>query len=300
MSTDDVLRDLVAPLLQVIEPALQGVVQSTPAPDALRDAMAWALEGGGKRIRPCLTLASCQAAGGDPRQALPQALALELIHTYSLVHDDLPELDNDDVRRGRPAVHARFGHDMGLLAGDGLLTLAFEVLARDAESPAMAARRIRSVQVLARCAGVSGMVGGQVLDIRRVTDTPDAMRAMHAGKTGALFVAAAHMGAIAAGASQSLEDRLRTFGEVIGRAFQVGDDLEDFAAMDARGGDHEALVNWAARWGVDSALAQVEEAVAQAHRALDHLPGDATLLRALADWNLTRARAAAQALRPPA
>src|SRR5688572_9269074 len=161
MSTS--LDELWRGLRERIESRLGEYLQPLPdCPPKLRDAMAYSLEAGGKRLRPVLVLLACDACGGDPEAALPAACALEMIHTYSLVHDDLPAMDDDDLRRGRPTNHKVFGEAQAILAGDGLLTLAFEVLARDIQPPAVAAKCCAE---LARAAGAVGMVGGQSDDI---------------------------------------------------------------------------------------------------------------------------------------
>jgi geranylgeranyl pyrophosphate synthase len=289
------LTETLAPWLALVEPALQRAADAFVGPDDLVAAMRHALRGGGKRMRPCMTLAACAAAGGRPEDALAEGVALELVHTYSLVHDDLPAMDNDLVRRGLPTVHAQFGHAMGILAGDALLTSAFEQLGLGVVDAAHAHRRLRALVALTHASGSDGMVGGQVLDIAMRAPTRDGMRAMHAGKTGALFVAACRMGAIAAGATPTVEDALSRFGAAIGRAFQVGDDIEDLLELGQAGGDHEAEVNWAAAFGVLEAHDVVAAEVDAARHALTQLPGPTAALHALADWTLERARAAAAA-----
>lgn len=291
------LGQAIAPLLQLVEPALQAAADAFEGPDTLVDAMRHSLQGGGKRIRPCIVLASAIAVGADPARALPEAVALELVHTYSLVHDDLPAMDNDLVRRGLPTVHAKYGHAMGILAGDALLTIAFQILADGIlQGGAPNPHRIRSVQALAVAAGANGMVGGQVLDIAMREPTREALRHMHEGKTGALFVAATRMGAIAAGATPEMEDRLVQFGDAIGRAFQVGDDIEDLLDLGNSGGEHEDQVNWAARFGVQEAVDIVIAETERARQAIAQLPGDTSALRVMADWTAQRARDAAAAL----
>lgn len=291
------LGQAIAPLLHIVEPALQAAATAFQGPDALVDAMRHSLKGGGKRIRPCMVLASAIAAGAEPSRALPEAIALELVHTYSLVHDDLPAMDNDLLRRGLPTVHAKYGHAMGILAGDALLTVAFQVLTDGIlQGGAPAPSRIRSIQALAVAAGANGMVGGQVLDIAMREPTRDELRHMHEGKTGALFVAATRMGAIAAGASADIEDRLVQFGDAIGRAFQVGDDIEDLLELGKSGGEHEDQVNWAARFGVQEAVDIVITETERARQAIAPLPGDTAALRIMADWTAQRARDAAAAL----
>ncbi|MGQ0635289.1 MAG: polyprenyl synthetase family protein [Planctomycetaceae bacterium] len=198
-----------------------------PAPAQLREAMAYSLLAEGKRLRPILVLLAADACGGDVEAAFPAACAIEMVHTYSLIHDDLPAMDNDELRRGRPTNHVVFGEALAILAGDALLTLAFEVLANDIHPPAIAAACCAD---LARAAGLCGMVGGQVGDLEaegRTLATTDELEAIHTRKTGALLASALTMGARVAGAHSETVERLALFGRKIGLAFQITDDLLD-------------------------------------------------------------------------
>jgi geranylgeranyl pyrophosphate synthase len=192
----------------------------------LVEAMRYAVQGGGKRIRPLLTLATADALGADVVAVVPAACAVELIHAYSLVHDDLPAMDDDDLRRGRPTLHVAFDEATAILAGDALLTLAFERLAT---SPLPPEHRIAMVQCLAAAAGWQGMVGGQAFDMAATGQrlTLDALERMHRGKTGALLAAAVSLGAIGAGANDRTKGLLDEFARAIGLAFQIVDDLLD-------------------------------------------------------------------------
>ncbi|MCC6407501.1 MAG: polyprenyl synthetase family protein [Planctomycetes bacterium] len=194
-----------------------------PTAGSLADAMRYALFAPGKRLRPSLVLLVCEGLGGDASRAARPAAAVEMLHTYSLVHDDLPCMDDDALRRGQPTCHVVFGEALALLAGDALLTAAFEVLA---ESPSEHAAR--SVAVLARAAGAEGMVRGQVLDLSLApgADVREVL-AMHALKTGALIAAACELGALAAGANASEQARVRVFGAELGKLFQAVDDVLD-------------------------------------------------------------------------
>jgi geranylgeranyl diphosphate synthase type II len=189
--------------------------------------MRYSLTAGGKRIRPALCLAACEAAGGDDARAIAPAVAVELVHTYSLIHDDLPCMDDDDLRRGRPTNHRVFGEAIAVLAGDALLTRAFGVLA-EADLPEGV--RTEMIRTLAGAAGSRGMVGGQALDLAaegsEVVD-PSAVRYIHACKTGALFGAACRLGGLAAEAGAETVGKLGALGEKIGLAFQIVDDLLD-------------------------------------------------------------------------
>jgi geranylgeranyl diphosphate synthase type II len=193
-------------------------------PGGLAKAMRYSLLAGGKRLRPLLLLASAEACGAEPRSLLEAACALECVHTYSLIHDDLPALDDDDLRRGRPTCHKVFGEAMAILAGDGLLTLAFELVGGLRVAPA---RKAEASVLLARAAGCSGMVAGQVLDLqaegRRLSAA--GLKAVHAGKTGALLTAALECGAVLAGAAAGRRQALRACGKCLGLAFQITDDI---------------------------------------------------------------------------
>jgi geranylgeranyl diphosphate synthase type II len=215
-------------------------------PPGLNDAMRYSLLAGGKRLRPMLVLAAAEACGtrvglspeDSGRLAMPAACAIELIHTYSLIHDDLPSMDNDTMRRGRPTSHVVHGEAMAILAGDGLLTEAFALLARDHDAnttanPAELGRRtLQVVRIVAEAAGSAGMVGGQVLDLEAASNqgTPfdrESLRAMHARKTGALIRGSAVAGAVMAGADEAMTSAVDAYGESIGLAFQIVDDILD-------------------------------------------------------------------------
>jgi len=194
--------------------------------DVMLDAMAYSLSNGGKRIRPMLTLEFCRLCGGDCMKAMPFAVALEMIHTYSLIHDDLPCMDNDDMRRGKPSSHKVYGEANALLAGDGLLTLAFETaLSANVESE----KKAKAAYELAKAAGVSGMIGGQVMDLANEEKTAslDEIKAAEVLKTGALIKVAATLGCIAAGADDEHRNAAETFCSNIGLAFQIVDDILD-------------------------------------------------------------------------
>ena len=196
-------------------------------PPRLREAMAYSLLAGGKRLRPLLTLLACEAAGCDPETALPAACAVEMIHTYSLIHDDLPALDNDDLRRGRPTNHKVYGEALAIMAGDALLTLAFEVLARDVQPPAVAAACCAE---LASAAGDCGMVGGQVVDLEAEQlglSTVAELEAIHRRKTGRLITCALLLGGRIAQLPAAKLEVLKKFGQAVGLAFQITDDLLD-------------------------------------------------------------------------
>jgi len=218
----------------LIETALAGYLQrESDVPPALLEAMRYCLLGGGKRLRPLLVLLAAEACGGHVQIALPAACAVEMVHCYSLVHDDLPSMDNDDLRRGRPTAHKQFGEATAILVGDALLTLAFQVLADEVQPADLA---VECSRVLAHAAGAAGMVGGQLEDLaweHRDGGGLDVLQDIHRRKTGALFGAAVRMGGLiglhdssAQGASATLA-ALDRFASELGLAFQISDDLLD-------------------------------------------------------------------------
>ena len=215
-------------LRERVNARLEKYVEQAPGvPLRLQEAMSYSLLAGGKRLRPILVLLACEACGGELEGALPAACAIEMVHTYSLIHDDLPAMDNDDLRRGRPTNHVVFGEALAILAGDGLLTLAFEALARDV-SPAETA--VACCADLARAAGMAGMVAGQVADLEaegRSMSSLDELEGIHRRKTGALLASALTMGARIGRAGNEDLHRLASFGRCLGLAFQITDDLLD-------------------------------------------------------------------------
>jgi len=213
---------------QQVNAALEKIFQNFPAQQTLIQAMQYSLMAGGKRIRPVLCLGASEAVGGKPEDALLAACALEMIHTYSLIHDDLPAMDDDDLRRGKPTCHIAFDEATAILAGDALLTLAFEVLASaSAGGGEPAVKWLKVIQIIAAAAGCQGMIQGQMLDIasegRRLS--AEELESMHSLKTGALIEASVNCGALIADADAHQLQMLRTFARNIGLAFQVTDDI---------------------------------------------------------------------------
>jgi geranylgeranyl diphosphate synthase, type II len=271
------------------------VPQESVDPPAIHKAMRYSLFAGGKRVRPLLAIATAEAVTDRAEGIEHAACSLELIHTYSLIHDDLPALDNDDLRRGRPTCHKVFGDAMAILAGDSLLTLAFEVLAKvpnvDAE------RRIRLVAELATASGtVGGMIGGQVNDIQGEGQPPTAklLESIHRAKTGALLRASVRMGAVYAGASEQQFAALTSFGEHVGLAFQIVDDVLDVeqssetlgktAGKDAQ----QQKITFPAVYGLDKSRVMAEQEGVAAHAALDMFGTRAQRLREIADLIVQR------------
>ena len=252
----------------------------------LQEAMRYSLLSGGKRVRPVMTLAFCDMLGGQWREALPFACALELVHTYSLIHDDLPCMDDDDLRRGRPTCHKVYGETMAVLAGDALQGEAFGLIAA---APAMTAQqRIDAVAVLSAACGGGGMVAGQVLDVDHLAQGETDLRRLHRLKTGAMLQAAAELGCVAAGADYGLRQRARDYGCHIGLAFQVRDDVLDVVADQEElgkpiGSDRaEGKRTFVDLLGLEACQALVAEETAKAKAALADLPDSGFLLN-LAD-----------------
>jgi len=257
-------------------------------PPQLAEAMRHSLLGGGKRLRPILALLAAEACGADPMLALPAACALEMVHTYSLIHDDLPCMDDDDLRRGRPTCHKVFGEATALLAGDSLLTLAFEVLSRDVQPRSVAAE---CVLTLAEGAGPSGMAGGQMADLEaegRTDVTLEKLEAIHRRKTGALLRASLRIGGIIAGADPETLQALDAYGVAVGLAFQIVDDLLDVQGDETKLGKRVNKDQDLGKWtypgllGLEGSRRRARELADEAVEVLAALGGRGERLRALA------------------
>jgi geranylgeranyl diphosphate synthase type II len=262
-------------------------------PARLAEAMRYGLLAPGKRLRPMLVLLAAEACGGDTDAVLPAACAVEMIHAYSLVHDDLPAMDDDDLRRGRPTCHKAFGEATAILAGDALLTLAFEVLARHTQPPAVAAE---CCALLAQAAGCSALVGGQADDLAGEFSNGGLaqLEAIHRRKTGAMMLVSLQLGAIVAGANEGQLAALTKYGQCLGLAFQITDDLLDVRgeteAMGKRVGkdsDHGKLT-FPGILGIEESTRRAEALVAEACQALTELEPNAQGLHALAHYVLHR------------
>ena len=282
--------------LSMVEEALRKALPQPPKNSLtgpVTESMGYSLFVGGKRIRPVLTLAFCDLCGGRPETALPFACAVEMIHTYSLIHDDLPCMDDDDLRRGKPANHKVYGEAMALLAGDGLLTKAFETALAFA-GPSSAA--LEGARILAQCAGADGMVGGQCIDLNSEGKDVDLalLREMDLGKTVALISAACQMGCVAAEAGEERLKSARSYAEGIGMAFQIRDDILDVLGDAATLGKNVGMDgardkrNYVSLLGVEKAQQLVDSFTAQAEQALDSFPGDTNFLKGLARQLATR------------
>jgi geranylgeranyl diphosphate synthase type II len=290
------LRDYLSEQLQQVdaEPDRLTPSENTP-PQTIHRAMRYSLFAGGKRIRPILCMEAARAVSDRPVGVVSAACALELVHTYSLIHDDLPALDNDDLRRGRPTCHKVFGEAMAILAGDALLTLAFQVLG--SLEQADDSRRARMVLELATAAGTpGGMIAGQVCDLEGEGKTPDPLllESIHRAKTGALLRASVRIGAIYAGAGDRELAALSSFGEHIGLAFQIVDDLldveESSATLGKTAGKDAAQhkITFPAVYGIEESRRMAEGERERAHIAAACFGERAQRLRELADFIVRR------------
>ncbi len=276
--------------LQRIEAALEHFIpaREDSLSKTVNAAMRYTLLDGGKRVRAVMTLAFAALCGGREEDAMPYACAIEMVHAYSLIHDDLPCMDDDDIRRGKPSNHKVFGEAQALIAGDGLLTKAFETaLCPEAVQAIGAERAARAAYVLAECAGETGMVGGQCIDLETEEKpaTLETLREMDIGKTSNLFMAACMMGVIAGGGTESEIEAAKEYALHIGLAFQIRDDILDAVGDAAELGKSTGvdLQNGRGTYvtilGVERAQELVEENTAMALQILEIFPGDKTFLR---------------------
>lgn len=258
------------------------------ADDVVSQAMRYSVENGGKRIRPALLLEFCRVCGGDYKKAMPFACALEMIHTYSLIHDDLPCMDNDDFRRGKPSCHIAFGEEYALLAGDALLTLAFETAMK---SNLSAEITVKAAKKLAKAAGVMGMVGGQVLDLQnegKKVGVSDLQKTDEL-KTGELIRAACVLGCVCAGADDKKIAAAKKYAHDIGIAFQIVDDILDVTSDEETlgkpiGSDEENQKStYVSLLGIEKSRKTAEELTLNAQKALDAFDGDVTSLKDFAE-----------------
>ena len=273
-----------------------GLASLSCTDSVLAEAMNYALTNGGKRLRPYLVYITCEALGGSREQANTAAIAIEMLHSYSLVHDDLPAMDDDDLRRGKPTCHIVYGEATAILVGDALLTAAFELLANACELTEH--QRLKLIQLLSKAAGASGMVAGQSIDLSHVGQymNLEQLSNMHRHKTGALIQAAVLMGAVCAQTEiePRLENALIQYAEAIGLAFQVQDDILDIK------GDPELLgkpqgadialnkPTYPALLGLDGAQQEADRLIAKAHLALQEVDANTEKLASLADFIVNR------------
>jgi geranylgeranyl diphosphate synthase, type II len=281
----------------IVEQALDQSI-AIARPEKIYEAMRYSLLAGGKRLRPILCLATCDLMGGTEAMAMPTACALEMIHTMSLIHDDLPAMDNDDFRRGKPTNHKVYGDDIAILAGDGLLAYAFEYVATQTKNVAPE-NIIRVVAALGRTVGAAGLVGGQVLDLEsegKADITAETLSFIHTHKTGALLEASVVCGAILANAQPEDIARLSRYAQNIGLAFQIIDDILDITATDEQlgktaGKDLQAQkATYPSLWGLEKSRLKAQELVDDAITQLSTYDIKAEPLRAVASYIVTRDR----------
>ena len=289
------LKELWKERQQLIEEQLVRELEQEPPLDArLAESMRYSLMAGGKRLRPILLMAAADAVGAKGTDYLTAACALEMIHTYSLIHDDLPAMDNDDYRRGKLTNHKVYGDGMAVLSGDALLTLAFEVIARQKHTDP--ATLLRVVQEISTAAGMNGMVGGQAIDLESEGHRipMQELRKMHMGKTGALFRAALRSGAILAGATEGQLAALTSYAEGFGLAFQITDDILDVTGDEKLigkpvGSDiRNEKSTYVTLTSLDEAQRLAEETVDKAVKALAVFGSEADFLRQLVRYMLER------------
>jgi geranylgeranyl diphosphate synthase type II len=281
--------DSLAHKQQAIESALDRYTRfGADCPDELREAIRYSLLTPGKRLRPMLVMLASEACGGEADTAVPAACAVEMIHTYSLIHDDLPSMDNDDARRGRATCHKKFGEGVAILAGDALLALAFEVLAREITPPEVA---VACVATLGTAAGATALVGGQCDDIGKelASGSREILESIHNRKTGALFLASLRLGGLVAGASETELEALRSFGANLGLAFQITDDLLDIREDRRSGAVKKKKGDWGKLTfpnliGEKQSRQEVDRLVAAACESLAPFGNNARSLRALATF----------------
>ncbi len=291
-----VLSEQLAVYREMVDDALDIYLSKDGVPALLAESMAYSVFAGGKRLRPAMALAACEMVGGEAEKALPVACALEMIHTYSLIHDDLPAMDNDDFRRGRPTNHKVYGDGQAVLAGDGLLSLAFEMLL---DACVEGAVPVKAAQAIAQGAGVCGMVAGQTVDLTNPRgETPMESEAMlryiHQRKTGALLTASLVAGAICGGADEAKLNVLRLFGQCYGMLFQITDDILDVVGDSEEVGktlgkdENENKLTYTTLFGVEEAKRLAQEAADEAIFALVNEGEGADFFRALVMYTLER------------
>nr|HID58082.1 polyprenyl synthetase family protein [Desulfobacterales bacterium] len=283
---------------KAVDRALEALWRAHP-PTLLVKAMRYSLMAGGKRLRPILCIASAEAVGGSQDEVLPVACALELIHTYSLIHDDLPAMDNDDLRRGIPTSHKVFGEAIAILAGDALLTAAFEELASNALARNRDLRRwMEIIHIIARAAGFSGMVEGQMIDMASEGKLipVEELESMHRLKSGALIEASIYSGALLGGANKAEAEALKEFGRHIGLAFQVTDDILDVEGDSKITGKRTGTdkkrqkATYPALLGLNEAKLKGRELVEKALQSLEIFDKKGDPLRAIAYYVIERKR----------
>jgi len=299
-SSKDLAFDLRAYLAERQAKVEEALDRSLPVvyPEKIYEAMRYSLMAGGKRLRPILSLATCELAGGTTEMAMPTACALEMIHTMSLIHDDLPAMDNDDYRRGKLTNHKVFGEDVAILAGDGLLAYAFEHIATETKG-VDPLRLLRVVALVGRAVGAAGLVGGQVVDLDsegKKDINIETLNFIHNHKTAALLEASVISGAILAGASEAVIEALLRYAKNIGLAFQIVDDILDITSTPEElgksvGKDLKAeKATYPSFWGIDESRAQAQRLIQSAKAEVAEFGEKARPLTAIADFIISRTR----------
>ncbi|MGI1692211.1 polyprenyl synthetase family protein [Thermoanaerobacter uzonensis] len=282
---------------QLVEKELHRILDIEEKPEIIYEAMRYSVFAGGKRLRPVLCLASCELLGGDIKKALPVACAIELIHTYSLIHDDLPAMDNDDLRRGKLTNHKVYGEAIAILAGDGLLNLGYEVLVRHAlEHPEDYERILKATNEIATASGCKGIIGGQVVDIlsQNTELTYEELKFIHEHKTAALIEASVCAGAYIAGATEEDIHALREYARLIGFAFQIKDDILDVIGEEEKlgkkvGSDKEkGKFTFVNIFGLEKSHEMVVELTQNAIKILDRFGEKALFLKELSNYLIER------------
>jgi len=279
-------------LRELVDAELEGLRFAGPEPTAgLQEAMRYSLLAGGKRVRPVLALATARALGSEPGRFLPIACAIELIHTYSLIHDDLPAMDDDELRRGLPTSHVKFGEDVAILAGDGLFAEAMRLFC---EQPGDPARVLAALRELATATGVDGMVGGQYVDVIGASADAEGLRALHALKTGRLIAASVNVILLLEGAAEPETMPYRRFAEELGVLFQIVDDILDVTESDEQLGkphgsdERHGKLTYVSLFGLERARELAARSHDKATAALAEATGETEDLRRVADYIFTR------------
>lgn len=260
------------------------------------EAMNYSLSAGGKRLRPILTLEACRAVSGKEEDAIPFAMAIEMIHTYSLIHDDLPALDNDDLRRGRPTNHKVYGEAMAILAGDSLLNYSFEVMLKNSINKEDPNKYLKAINEIAKTSGIYGMIGGQVVDVEseNITIEKEKLDFIHLNKTAAIMIGCMRAGAIIGGASEEKLKQITTYGKNIGLAFQIVDDILDIIGDESKlgknvGSDIENNKStYPSLLGLEKSKEIANNLIDEAKQNIKGLCGDTDFLEGLAEYIISR------------
>ena len=280
-------------LKQEFEAYLADIFKDSAAPRDIIDAMEYSLFSGGKRLRPVMALYMARTLGVDDALAFPLSAAIEMIHTYSLIHDDLPAMDDDDLRRGRPTNHMKYGEDIAILAGDGLLNSAFELMLENCPQENCGAY-IKAIGYIAECAGVSGMIGGQVLDIKAQAEDIEELKKMHGMKTGKMFSASIMPMAYIAGLAQNEEDAYLEFSQKFGLLFQITDDILDVKGsaqlLGKTPGKDAAFgkITYVTKYGLDKAFEMAHDTADACIKALKKTARDNEYLASLVEYTVKR------------